>query len=152
MEGKPNGPYYSSTSILESKKDSVWLGTYLPNSKKHFSSDKSDSFDLDEIWIEKNRNDKKTHWSEADHEIILCIHFKKLTKKNLHKFRLISVTPEETNEFSQVEHPDGHPRVRFLLNERKDTIRIEIIERNPNDSLAWTTEKIIDTITLIKIN
>ncbi len=38
----------------------------------------------------------------------------------------------------------------FLLNEIPDTIRIEIIERNPDDSLAWTTEKIIDTITLIK--
>jgi hypothetical protein len=48
------------------------------------------------------------------------------------------------------EFADKHARVRFLTNELKDTIRIEVIERNPRDQKVWATEKSIDTITLIR--
>lgn len=152
MEGKPDGPYYSSLTIDEAKKEQVWIATYLPESNKYYSYNKTDSFELAEIWIEKNKNDKEIYWSEADYELILNIHFKRLTEDELHKFRLIPLTPLKLNEYEKIEHPDGYPRVRFLLNEIKDTIKIEVIERNPNDSLAWITEKSIDTITLIKKN
>jgi hypothetical protein len=148
LEGKPNGPYHSSISIKEAKKDKVWIGTYFSDSEKYFSSDKTDSIELSEIWIEKNINNKEIYWAEADYKNILSIYFNRLTENDLHKFRLIPFKPLKLNEY--VEHPDRSPRVRFLLNEIPDTIRIEIIERNPDDSLAWTTEKIIDTITLIK--
>lgn len=63
---------------------------------------------------------------------------------------LLPRSPRLFNENEFVEHPDGYPRVRFLLYDINDTIRIEVIERNPNDRLAWSTEKIIDTITLVR--
>ena len=152
MDGKPNGPYLSTISIEESKKENVWIGTYYPDSRKYCSYDKTDSFELNEIWIEKNKNDREFYWPEADYKYILSIYFKRLTENDLHKFRLIPLTPLKFNEFEKVEHPDGYPRVRFLLNEIKDTIRIEVLERNPNDNLAWTTEKSINIITIIKMN
>lgn len=86
---------------------------------------------------------------EAKFDNILNICFKSLTEKDLHKFRLI---PFPSNESVHIEYTDGYPRIRFLLNGIKDTIKIEVIERNPTDSIAWATEKIIDTITLIKKN
>ncbi|MDB3907895.1 hypothetical protein N9355_10545 [Crocinitomicaceae bacterium] len=149
---KPSGAYHSSTSIREAKKEKIWLKTYRPNRKVHYSSDKKDSIELEEIWIEKNKNDKRLFPVTANYENILCVHFKRLTNNNLHKFRLIETDPLELSEIGKAEHPDGIDRVRFLINEVQDTIRIEILERNPTDSLAWTTEKTIDTITITKKN
>src|SRR5690554_6729681 len=104
MDGKPNGSYLSTISIEESKKENVWIGTYYPDSKKYFSNDKTDSFELTEIWIEKNKNDKEIYWTEADYKYILSIYFKRLTENDLHKFRLIPLTPLKLNEFEKVEH------------------------------------------------
>jgi hypothetical protein len=149
MEDKPIGPYHSSITIDQAKKDNVWIGTYLSDSAKFYSSDKSDAFVISEIWIEKNNNDKEIYLYESKFENILSIYFKSLTEKDLHKFRLI---PFPSNESGHIENPDGYPRIRFLLNGINDTIKIEVLERNPTDSIAWTTKKIIDTITLIKKN
>jgi hypothetical protein len=142
---KPIGPFSSSSSIKESKKQSVWLGTYLSDAKTYHSADKSDSFELAEIWMEKNKNSVKDYPSESDYKYILSIYFGRLTKENLHKFRVLPYHPMEIAEFA-----DEHARVRFLANELKDTIRIEVIERNPRDQKVWATEKSIDTITLIR--
>jgi hypothetical protein len=142
---KPIGPFSSSSSIKESKKQSVWLGTYLSDAKTYHSADKSDSFELAEIWMEKNKNSVKDYPSESDYKYILSMSFARLTKENLHKFRVLPYRPMEFAEFA-----DKHARVRFLANELKDTIRIEVIERNPRDQKVWATEKSIDTITLIR--
>lgn len=149
---KPNGSYHSSTSILEAKNLKVWIRTYRPDRKVYYSSDRKDSIELQEIWIEKNNNDKKLFPVTANFENILCVHLKKLTKNALHKFRLIETDPFELSENRNASHPDGNDRIRFLINEVRDTIGIEIIERNPKDSLLWMTQKTTDTITLIRKN
>lgn len=149
-EGKLDGPYYSSLTIEEAKKQQVWLATYSPDSKRYFSYNKTDSIELAEVWVEKNNNDKQKYWMEADYEFILNIFFKRLTDNRLHKFRLITSKTFKLDDFKNDEYPDGYHRVRFLITEIKDTINLLVLERNPEDSLAWLTEKSIDTITLIR--
>jgi len=149
-EDKPYGSYYSASSIEEAKKEKVWVSTYLPLRRTHYSSDKRDSIVLGDIWIEQSKKNKKYSPGQAGYKYILSAKFKRLTSRNLHKFRVIPRDPLELDDYRKAAHPDGPQRVRFLMNEIKDTIWIEIIERNPNDSLAWRTEKIIDTITIIK--
>lgn len=149
IDGKPYGSYYSSESIVQAKRDKVWIATFSPTRKKYFSSKKNNTYEINEVWVEINKNDAKIHLSESKYENILNVYFKYVTKEDLHEFRLIT---DAYSRLNQREHPDGHPRVRFLLNEIKDTIKLEVIERNPSDSLAWMTENVIDTIVLIRKN
>lgn len=144
-EEKPRGPYSSSSSIQEAKKQHVYLGSYIPDAKTYYSADASDSFQLAEIWIEKNKNSVKDYPSESDYKYILSMSFDHLTKNDLHKFRVLPYHPMEFAEFA-----DENARVRFLTNELKETLKIEVLERNPSDQKAWDTEKSIDTITLIR--
>lgn len=152
VNDKTRGIYDSFISISESKKAKVWISTYQPNAKKYYSSDKKDYFELKECWVETNNNDKEIYWEIADYNYILTLSFKKTTNDNLHKFRLIN--PPYKSLFNtnpeQTETPDGWPRIRFVLSEIKDTIQLEVAERNPKDSLNWMTKKIVDTITLIR--
>jgi hypothetical protein len=151
MEDKPKGPYHSTKSIKEAKEESVWIATYLPEAHEYFSFNKLDSFSISEIWVEDNENQKEVNSAQSNYNSILNINFENLTKESLHKFRLVPYSNSYLNEYKQVQYPDGYPRIRFLINKIQDTIRIEIIERNPSDSLNWMSEKIIDTLTLMKM-
>ena len=150
MDSKPNGPYHSSVSIEESKKTNVLLSIYIPTKTKYYSENNLQSYKINEVWIEKSKIDTKEHWEESRYKYILNIYFKYMTDDDLHKFRFIRNEPKGLDMFEQIEHPDGSPRIRFLLNNINDTLKLEVIERNPTDSLAWITEKVIDTIILIK--
>ncbi|GEM_PF-5792397 len=155
MSDKPNGPYGSSLNINESKKRKSLVTIFKPTKTKYYSEDKLSSYQISEVWVEKNFNDPKIYEDESQYKNILNVYFKYLTENDLHKFRLIKNVPsnlETLYDFDnndQIEYPDGYPRIRFLIDEFKDTLKLEVIERNPNDSLNWTTEKIIDTIILI---
>lgn len=145
MHGKPKGPYYSSRNIKESRKSGVWNASYSSDRIYYQSSNGSDTYSFKEIWIERNTNNPKSYPIESTFDWILNLYFKKVTEKDLHEFRIIGTFDK------QREHPDGYPRVRFLLKDLKDTIRLEVIERNPKDSLAWLTEKVVDTVVIYKI-
>jgi hypothetical protein len=155
---KPIGPYNSSKSITESISSRVFIADYKPSKLLGYASDKKSSFKFKEIWIEKNTNDPQVYESTGNYKYILNIKFKYLTDNNLHKFRLLNNSlkqikslKEKQNEI-QTEHPDGGLRVRYLLHQIQDTFQLEIIERNPKDKLNWQTEKVIDTVYLIKKN
>ena len=153
---KPIGPYESSLNINESKKRKTLVEIFKPTKSIYYSEDNLSSYKINEVWIEKDFNDIKIYQNESHYKYILNVYFKYLTKNDLHKFRLINTISSKyktLNDFvnnEQFEHPDGHPRVRYLLNKFEDTLKLEVIERNPNDSLNWNTKKIIDTIILIK--
>jgi len=148
METKPNGPYHSSSTIAEAKRDNVLLEVYRATKTKYFSGNGIQTYKLGEIWIERNMNNPKDYLDNSDY--ILSMYFEYLTKDDLHEFRLLRNGPVRFDVLQQTEYPDGNPRVRYLINEYDDTIKLEVIERNPLDSLAWLTEKAIDTIVLIK--
>ena len=153
---KPIGPYESSLNINESKKRKTLVEIFKPTKSIYYSEDKLSSYQISEVWIEKNVNDPKIYDNESQYKNIINVYFKYLTENDLHKFRLIKKVPSNLKTLfdfdnnDQIEYPDGHPRIRYLINNFEDTLKLEVIERNPNDSLNWSTEKVIDTIILIK--
>lgn len=149
MEDKPNGPYHSSESIIESKINDVWMTTYFADSSFVFSKNKKESFSIGEVWIEKNQNSDRDYIELEGYENILIVNFNSISENDLHRFRFIPKPPvrlEEYSDFDIIEFPDSYPRIRFPINGTPDSILIEVIERNPRDSLAWLTEEVIDTI------
>lgn len=150
MQDKPTRAFHSTNSILESKKSKVWVETYTPTKQKYFSFDKLDSFSISETWMELNRNNHVGHPKHYNFDYILVVSFNTVTKNDLHKFKLIPYYDLEKDEIHEETNPDGYPRIRFLLNVVPDTIKIEVIERNPKDSIYFMTEKVLDTITFIK--
>lgn len=150
METKPNGPYHSSRTITEAKKENVLLAVFKTTKTKCFSENGHQTYKLGEVWVERNMNDPTEYVDHSDY--IFSVYFEYLTKDDLHKFRLIQPDSVIYTEYQQIEYPDGWPRIRFLVDDFDDTIQLEVIERNPLDSLAWATEKVIDTIILIKQN
>ena len=150
MQDKPTGPFSSTNSITQSKESKVWVETYYPTKQKYDSFDESDSFSISDVWMEVNLNERTRHPNYYDSDYILLVYFNTITKKDLHKFKLIPYYDLENDETPQEVSPDGYPRIRYLLNVVPDTIKLEVIERNPNDSTYFLTEKVIDTITLVK--
>lgn len=149
MEDKPNGPFHSCESIIESKINNVWLTTYFADSSVVFSKNKKESFSIGEVWIEKNINSEIDYPELEGFDNILVVSFNYTTENDLHRFRLIpnpSVRLDEYVDFDKVEYPDDYPRLRFPINGIPDSLLIEVRERNPKDSLAWMTEKVVDTI------
>ncbi len=149
MEDKPNGPFHSCESIIESKINNVWLTTYFADSSVVFSKNKKESFSIGEVWIEKNINSEIDYPELEGFDNILVVSFNYTTENDLHRFRLIpnpSVRLDEYVDFDKVEYPDDYPRLRFPINGIPDSLLIEVRERNTKDSLAWMTEKVVDTI------
>lgn len=156
LHDKALGPYSSSKNITSSISSKVFIAKYTPNKSVVYALDKKSNFKFEEIWIEKNTNDPLNYENISDYKYILTIKFKHLTDNNLHKFKLLTNSTkqikslkEKQNE-NQTEHPDGSMRIRYLLHHIQDTFHLEIIERNPKDKLNWQTEKVIDTVYLIK--
>ncbi len=151
---KPSGPYHSSVSIRESKINHSFLFKYTPSKNIYYSSDRKSNYKINEVWIEKNMNDPLTYQDVCNYKFIVNVNFKYITKNNLHKFRLIKNNLKTFYDYSEaeklIEYPDGYPRIRYLVNQIDDTIKLEVIERNPNDSLNWMTEKVVDTIRFVK--
>lgn len=150
MEDKPRENYISSKNIEQSKNEGYWVATFIENREKYNAEVEIDSLSINEVWIEENRISNNEISNSGQYDYILNLLFNSVTDENLHKFRLIQ-TPKFINySNSEVEYPDAHPRIRYLLKYSLDTVKLEVLERNPNDTLAWLTEKAIDTIVLVK--
>jgi hypothetical protein len=106
--------------------------------------------------LKKNTNKPIDYENISNYKYILTLKFNYLTDNKLHKFKLLTNSSKQIKSLKdkqnerQTEHPDGSLRVRYLLYHIQDTFQLEIIERNPRDKLNWQTEKVIDTIYLIK--
>lgn len=137
---KPIGTYRSSLTIKEAKKSRSWVANYS------LVESKSANYSLNEIWMEKNRNNPKDFGFESSYDYILNLHFKKLSKKNLPFFQLLGRYDAETEIINQAAYPDGYMRVRFLFRSLNDTIRLQVQESDPKDSTSWQ----IDTLVLIR--
>jgi hypothetical protein len=147
---KPLGSYISAVSIDDSKSQKVFIGTYSSTDPTNYSANGQESYTIGEVWIEKNMNNISDFPETSNFKNILTFLFNNLTVNDLHEFRLLEKDDYGYKFTSQREHPDGHPRIRYLMNDYPDTLWLEVIERNPSDSLAWLTEKVIDTLYLTK--
>jgi hypothetical protein len=150
MHSKPHGSYISSASIEDAKSQKVFIGAYNLSDTTNYSANGQESYTIREVWIEKNTNNISYFPETSNFKNILTVFFKSLTENDLHEFRLLEKDDYGNKLTSQREHPDGHPRIRYLMNDCPDTLSLEVIERNPDDSLAWLTEKVVDTLYLTK--
>jgi hypothetical protein len=149
---KPTGSYISSDSIELAKRREVFVATYEKSDSVNYSSNGQESYTIGEVWMERNMNRAMDFPETSGYKNILTVYLNRLTKSDLHEFRLLECSENGFTLATQREHPDGYPRIRFLLHDEPDTLALEVIERNPEDSLAWLTEKIVDTLYLFKEN
>lgn len=153
-QSKPVGSYHSSPSIQISRKNQLFISSYNSTKKTYYSSNKNETYSFDQIWMEHNSNDTKIFPDVSNFKFILNIHMDSWSLNNLHEFKLLHQENFDGKLNGKIDHPYEHdiPRIRYLLNDVSDTLKLEVYERNPTDSLAWLTEKIIDTVVLIKKN
>lgn len=145
MISKPKGSYVSSTSIEESKSNDVFLAVYTCEDFIRPSEHPQEIFSVKQGWLEKNNNDARLFPETSNFDYIFSVTFNRLAENNLHKFRLLK-DDELLPTNHTIEHPFGNHQIRFLVSGYTDTFHIEVIERNPKDSIAWLTQKVIDTL------
>lgn len=148
---KPSSrPLHSTSSLEEAKKENVFIAEYQAERRIHPSANGNDSYMIGQIWVERNRNYSKSYPKTRQSENILSVRFNSLTKKNLHKFRLLGNDKSNFEISTQCKYPDVSQHILFLISNPPDTLFLEVIERNPKDSSAWLTQTVIDTLYFIK--